>query len=200
MDDLCNGFILGYKIPYPLQFTSDEFHSSETEVIRLLLLCWTGDHPGQCEVGKSLNQGKWGCRREKLHGQQLQNSSNNHYYYGNNRYHCRYPWEKRQIEQELENLYDIENETRTSVRKALSSKLHKVLYPLYKFNVTRDMVYDVYHTIPLNVKNQLTRLLELELVDTEYLDKQIKDFPWSKELKDGRLPRPVSKECKGIGH
>ena len=40
------------------------------------------------------------------------------------------------------------------------------------------MVYDVYHTIPLNVvKNQLTRLLELELVDTEYLDKQIRDFP-----------------------
>lgn len=60
MDDLCNGFISGYKIPYPLQFTSDEFHSSETEVIRLLLLCWTGDHPGQCEVGKFLNQGKCG--------------------------------------------------------------------------------------------------------------------------------------------
>lgn len=109
----------------------------------------------------------------------------------------------------MENLYDIENETRISVRKALSSKLgftgisqlHKVLYPLYKFDITRDMVYDVYHTIPLNVvKNQLTRLLQLELVDTEYLDKQIRDFPWSKELKDGRLPRPVGKECKGIGH
>lgn len=81
------------------------------------------------------------------------------------------------------------------------SLLHKVLYPLYKFDVTKHMVYDVYHTIPLNVvKNQLTRLLELEMVDTEYLDKQIKDFPWSKELKDGRLPRPVGKECKGIGH
>ena len=90
MDDLCNGFLSGYNIPYPLQFTSDEFHSSETEIIRLLLLCWTGDHPGQCEVGKFLSQGKCGCRREKLHGQQLQNSSNTHYYYGNNRYHGRY--------------------------------------------------------------------------------------------------------------
>ena len=208
-DDLSKGFISGYKVPYPLQFTSDEFNSSETEIIRLLLLCWTGDHPGQCEVGKFLNQGKCGCRREKLQGQQLQNSSNNHYYYGSNRYYVRYPWEKRQIEHELENLYDIENETRTSVRKAMSSELgftgisllHKVLYPLYQFDVTRHMVYDVYHTIPLNVvKNQLTRLLELEVVDTEYLDKQIKDFPWSKELRDGRLPRPVGKECKGIGH
>ena len=136
-------------------------------------------------------------------------TTNTHYYYGNNRYHGRYPWEKLQIEKELENLYDIENETSTSVRKALSSKLgftgisqlHKVLYPLYIFDITRNMVYDVYHTIPLNVvKNQLTRLLELELVDTEYLDKQIRDFPWSNELKDGRLPRPVGKECKGIGH
>ena len=47
---------------------------------------------------------------------------------------------KRQIEQELQNLYDIENEKRASVRKVMSSKLcftgisllHKVLYPLYK--------------------------------------------------------------------
>lgn len=209
VDDLSRGFISGHNIPYPLQFSSGEFHSSAIENITLLLLCWTGDHPGQCEVGKFLNQGKCGCRREKLQGQQLENSSNNHYYYGSNRFYFRHPCEKRQIEQELENLYDIENETRTTVRKAMSSKLgftgisllHKVLYPLYKFDVTKHMVYDVYHTIPLNVvKNQLTRLLELEMVDTEYLDKQIKNFPWSKELKDGRLPRPVGKECKGIGH
>lgn len=74
--------------------------------------------------------------------------------------------EKRQIEQELQNLYDTENEKRASVRKVMSSKLgftgisllHKVLYPLYKFDVTRHIVYDVYHTIPLNVvKNQITR-------------------------------------------
>lgn len=117
--------------------------------------------------------------------------------------------EKRRIEQELQNLYDTENEKRASVRKVMSSKLgftgisllHKVLYPLYKFDVTRHIVYDVYHTIPLNVvKNQITRLLELDLVDTEYLNKQKRDFSWSKELKDGRLPRPVGKECKGIGH
>ena len=61
------------------------------------------------------------------------------------------------------------------------------------------MVYDVYHTIPLNVvKNQLTRLLELEMVDTEYLDKQIKDFPWSKELKDGRSPDQLERSAKGL--
>ena len=66
MDDLSKGFISVSNIPYPLQCTSGEFHSSAIENIRLLLLCWTEDHPGQCEVGKFLNQGKSGCRREKL--------------------------------------------------------------------------------------------------------------------------------------
>ena len=46
VDDLSKEFISGYNIPYPLQFSSGEFHSSPVENIRLLLLCWTGDHPG----------------------------------------------------------------------------------------------------------------------------------------------------------
>ena len=194
VDDLSKQFISGYNIPYPLQFSSGEFQSSAIENIRLLLLCWTG----QSEVGKFLKQGKCGCRRETLQGQQLENSSNNHYYYGSNRFYFRHPCEKRQIEQELENLYDIENETRTTVRKAVSSKLgftglsslHKVLYPLYKFDVTKHMVYDIYHTIPLNVvKNQLTRLLELEMVDPEYLDKQIKKNSLEQRIKGWQTPQ-----------
>ena len=64
-DDLSKGFISGYNIPYPLQFSSGKFHSSGIENIQLLLLCWTGDHPGQCEVGKFLNQGKCGCTISK---------------------------------------------------------------------------------------------------------------------------------------
>ena len=51
-------------------------------------------------------------------GQQSEHS--NRYYYGNNRYHCRYPWVKRNIQLELGNLYDVDNETRKSVRKTLS--------------------------------------------------------------------------------
>ena len=47
MDDLSKGFISGYNIPYPLQFTSGEFHSSAIENIRFLLLCWSGGPPGQ---------------------------------------------------------------------------------------------------------------------------------------------------------
>ena len=42
-------------------------------------------------------------------------------------------------------------------------------------------------------------MLELELIDTTYLDDKIKTFPWTKELKNGRIPVPVGKEGKGLG-
>ena len=139
-----------------------------------------------------LNQGKCACRRCKLVGQHLQNSSNTHYYYGQNRLHFRHPWGERVIESELENIFDIENETRPSVRKRMSSEkgftglslFYKYLYPLYGFDILNHLVYDVYHTVPLNVvKNQLSRALELQMLDKTELDKQIGNFPWTDDLK-----------------
>lgn len=170
-------------------------------------MCWTAGHPGQCEFGKFLNQGKCGCRRCKLTGKQSEHSYD--YYYGDNRFHCRYPWESRDVELEQENFYDVDNETRTSVRKRLSSEkgftgtslLHKYLYPLYGFDVLQHIVIDTFHTIPLNLcKNQVQRLLELELLDKTYLDEQIKNFPWTTELKTGRLPVAVGRNGKGLGY
>ena len=126
----------------------------------------------------------------------------------NNRYHCRYPWEKRDIQRELENLYDVDNETRISVRKTLSSEkgftgtsiLHKYLYLLCGFDIHQHMVIDVFHTVPLNLcKNQIQRMLELELLDTTDLDEKLKTFPWTSELKNGRIPAAVGKEGKGLG-
>ena len=38
-------------------------------VIRCILICWTGDHPAQCEVGKFLSSGGvHACRRDELKG------------------------------------------------------------------------------------------------------------------------------------
>ena len=38
-------------------------------LIRCIILCWTGDHPAQCEVGKFLGSGGvHACRRDKLKG------------------------------------------------------------------------------------------------------------------------------------
>lgn len=63
------------------------------------------------------------------------------------------------------------------------------------------LFYDAYHTIALNVvKNQLSRALELEMLDKTGLDKQIGNFPWTGELKDGRLTKQLGKDCKGIGY
>lgn len=37
--------------------------------IRCLILCWTGDHPAQCEVGKFLQSGGiHACRRDNVIG------------------------------------------------------------------------------------------------------------------------------------
>ena len=123
--------------------------------------------------------------------------------------HFRHPWGERVIESELGNIFDIENESRPSVWKRMSSEkgftrlslFHKYLYNLYGFDILNHLFYDAYHTIALNVvKNQLSRALELEMLDKTGLDKQICNFPWTGELKDGRLTKQLGKDCKGIGY
>jgi len=209
MDDLCDGFIEGYTINYHNDIKVPGYQLAEEEIVRIILLVWTADHPGQCETSKFLNQGKCACRRCKLAGQHLENSANNHFYYGQNRYHFRHQWEERDIESELMNIFDIENESRQSVRKQMASQkgftgesiLHKYLYPLYGFDILYHQVYDVYHTIPLNVvKNQLTRILELDIINKSEFDQQLRSFPWTTEFKDGRLPKDIGKDCRGIGY
>lgn len=58
MDDLCDGFIEGYKIRYHNDIKVPGYQIAEEEIVRILLLVWTADHPGQCETSKYLNQGK----------------------------------------------------------------------------------------------------------------------------------------------
>ena len=41
-------------------------------------------------------------------------------------------------------------------------------------------------------------MLELELIDTAYLDEKLKTFPWTQELKSERIPVAVGKEGKGL--
>ena len=50
------------------------------------------------------------------------------------------------------------------------------------------------------VKNQFSRALDLQMVDKVKLDEEIQNFPWTHEFKDGRLPRQIGKDCKGIGY
>ena len=45
-------------------------------ILRCILLCWTGDYPAQCEVGKFIKNGKHPCRRDKLEGMNIMYSCN----------------------------------------------------------------------------------------------------------------------------
>lgn len=59
-------FILGISVDYKLEVAGIEPGQAK---IRCLILCWTGDHPAQCEVGKFLSSGGiHACRRDKLQG------------------------------------------------------------------------------------------------------------------------------------
>jgi hypothetical protein len=189
MRDIYKGFIHGFEVDRNSlsDFEIDDFDLSNLQRVRILLLCWSGDHPGQCEIGKLLNQGRCPCRRCKLIGQHLPlNDSNKHMYYGDSRFCYRHQWEPRNISEMLTDLYDIEAESRTSIRKQMSSQkgvtgvslLHKYLYPLYGFDILQDLTFDIFRTVCLNVvKSQAERLLDKQLIKKNYLDKEIKNFP-----------------------
>ena len=123
------------------------------------------------------------------------------YYIGGNRYRGRFPVPPRNLEEGVSKMSEIENEDRTTVRGALArqsgytglSILHR-LYKLYGFNVLTDMVFDMMHNIPLNVVGKhLNRYLREELVDKSILDERLQAVPWTSELKDGQIPKSVSK-------
>lgn len=103
----------------------------------------------------------------------------------------------------LELLYKIASEERTSVRQHLSKEsgytglsiLHR-LYYLYGFFYDRDLVHDEMHTVHLNlVKNALKNLKENEEneVDWATADKQLNDLPWTPEFKCSRIPKGIEK-------
>lgn len=58
----------GIKVNYPIDIGGIKAGNA---IIRHLLLCWTGDHNGQCEVGKIIKCGQCPCRRCKLKGSTL---------------------------------------------------------------------------------------------------------------------------------
>ena len=203
LEDIADSFINGFAIPISKPRNIGTFVLPEEIIVRMVLILMTGDHPAQCETGKFLNQDKAGCRRCHVIGKLSENPGNNRVYYGDNRYHNRYESAKRILEEEIDNMLKIEREDRVTTKKTLSSHLgftgmslfHKYLYPLYGFNVLTDFVYDVFHTIPLNlVKNVLEELLKNNIVNTEQLDKLLLSFPWTPELRDGRIPKAIKKD------
>ena len=59
-------FIIGIEVDYKASIADID---PGPAVIRCLILCWTGDHPTQCEIGKFLSSGGiHACRRDKVKG------------------------------------------------------------------------------------------------------------------------------------
>ena len=198
--ELEDGFISGIRVDYSLAVA--DIHPGPA-VIRHLLLCWKGDHQGQCEVGKFVKCGKKGCRRCHLEAVWL--AASNHYYYPGFRKQGRFPNGEKSILQCLQTLKDIEEEERSTVKKEKAKEsgytglsiLHR-LYPLYGFLYDKDLVFDEMHVIPLNViKHHLQLLLDREIhdfdgIDWAEVDAQLTAFPWTCEHRKGRLPKEIS--------
>ena len=111
----------------------------------------------------------------------------NTYYYGANRYHARFPWPERKIEEEVQLMSEIAEEDRSSVRQRLSrdsgytglSILYR-LSKLYGFDVLKDTMFDLMHNLPLNVVgNLLKELIASGKLDAKVVDDRLKKFPWT---------------------
>lgn len=191
--DIKTGFIDGYDVEYVSDVDGLPHGKAK---IRHLLLCFTGDYPAICEVGKFLRGGKSSCRRCKVSGVSLEQSNHNQKYYGENRHHCRYFWERRNLDTELPVMMEVQEEERKSKRKKMSSEsgytgvsyLHQ-LNNLYGFNIIKDCLYDIHHNIPLNViKNQIDRLIEEQIIDSQEVESNITKIPWTNTFSCGRMP------------
>jgi hypothetical protein len=51
---------------------------------------------------------------------------------------------------------------------------------LYKFDVFKDLVYDVMHNIPLNVAaRQIKNWIDSEAIDKDVVEQRLSSFPWT---------------------
>lgn len=198
INDLEEGLINGIPVNYAA--TIADIPSGPTH-IRHLLLCWKGDHNGQCEAAKFIKCGKKGCRRCKVEGVFV--PASNHYYYPGFRVQARFPIEDKSILNSFQVLKNIEEEERITVKHEKSKNMgytglsifHR-LYPLYQFLYHKDFVYDEMHGLPLNVvRRQIQCLLESddEELNWQVVDERLNKFSWTHEHRRGRLPTGITK-------
>eukprot|EP00111_Clytia_hemisphaerica_P012099 TCONS_00035538-protein len=64
-------FIDGLEVKYPIDVGNLKAGNC---TIRCLLICWTGDYPAQCQIGKFSCRGTYGCRVDKCKGESVNGS------------------------------------------------------------------------------------------------------------------------------
>ena len=111
-------------------------------------------------------------------------------YYTDYRYHFRHPWISREISESVEAMMQVDDEDRISIRQKLASKsgftglsvLYR-LYRLYKFNVLKDLVFDIMHTLALRVLNRhLHYYADKDYLRNQAIEKRLEMVPWTAGL------------------
>lgn len=110
-----------------------------------------------------------------------------HYYYPNFRKQYRHPYQERLLKEELPVMKSLEQEERPTYFERMSkdsgllglSALHR-LYPLYRFDVLRDSVFDAMHLLPLKVvKNNIDRWISQGHLNKKDLNANLSKMPWT---------------------
>ena len=99
VNEIVDGFIDGIEVNYCSDFPEFDIQHGPA-IIRHIIILWTGDHPGQCEVTKVKRTGKKACCHCHICGIPLEPRSP-HYYYGKCRYHARHKWPSRNMEESI---------------------------------------------------------------------------------------------------
>lgn len=137
LEEIEDGFINGVEVD-SYAFSIPQFPCGPAKLRHLILLV-TADHVAVCEICKGLFCGKNPCRRCKCCSTLVLVS--NHYYYGDYRKSTKYPWPRRNINEDLRGLQAIEDEERKTVAQEMAKEaeftglsiLHR-LHALYGFD------------------------------------------------------------------
>ena len=197
VNEIVDGFIDGIEVEYCSDFPEFDIQNGPA-IIRHIIILWTGDHPGQCEVTKVKRTGKKACRRCHICGIPLEPGSP-HYYYGNCRYHARYKWPSKTMEASIPLMKIADEEVGTAWNRASRdsgftglSKL-AILYDLYGFDVLLDTPIDLMHNLPMNpVKKHLRRLFDTGNVNKDLIESRLSNFPWTPEMRASRCPSGIT--------
>uniref|UniRef100_A0A7M5V1D4 Uncharacterized protein n=2 Tax=Clytia hemisphaerica TaxID=252671 RepID=A0A7M5V1D4_9CNID len=186
----------GTEVDYPIDVGPIKAGKA---TLRCMLLCWTGDYPAQCQIGKFSNKGTFGCRVDDCEGVSVEGSRTK--YYTNNRQRYTEPWNKRNFVTEYDTMKDIE-ELPTPAEKSRRAtetgytglSVLANLNFLYGFDVFHDLNRDVMHLVCLNLTRKLfKRIFSDENFDLEAFGNDLENFPFTSEMLDGHCPKKISK-------
>ena len=116
---------------------------------RCLLLCWTGYHPSQCEIGKFLDSGSHqACRQDKLQGAYVHAlaacncileflgehvEESRMFYYGDYHFHFCCHWPERLLNDSLRDMIAVEDEDRVTVHQKMVDSMVLVAKSVIRF-------------------------------------------------------------------